>query len=314
MNVHLIFDFQFLYYKYKFVLDSGQMKRLYTPVEIGGVNIEKDISQIYYAIREMEGIRKKLENNGNTVTVSICFDSKSARKEIDSTEAKAYKSNRESKLSSEDFSNIDIVKQLLKTAGYNTYKLDGIEADDIIYNLVDKYKDEFDYTMIVTCDLDIGVNIQSKVGLYRFKSTKGYSAIDEAHFNSVVDAELKCHVPYNAIMLYKCTVGDKSDNIPGIKRFGPSAFNKLVNYVESLGDVDWKSCRTKEKTEEILEKLKGYLTDEQMTQAKECLELVAPIKLAVDDVPFPLKVSSKELSRELREKAYMQLNMQSLVD
>lgn len=310
MKVHLIFDFQFLYYKYKFALDSGRMKRLSAPVDVGGVRVEKDISQVYYALREMEGIRKRLEYGGNDVTVSICFDSKSNRKDQGTSESKAYKANRENKLNSDDFDNIDLVRQMLTEAGYNTYKLEGIEADDIIYNLVSKYKDSFDYTMIVTCDLDIGVNIQGSVGLYRFKSTSGYSAIDEAHFNEVVDAELKCHVPYNAIMLYKCTVGDKSDNIAGIKRFGPSAFNKLVDYLGSFDDIDWNGLRTKEKVAEILDKCGGYFTDEQMTQAKESLELVAPILISSADVPFPAKKSS----RELREEAYMKLNMQSLVE
>lgn len=310
MKVHLIFDFQFLYYKYKFALDSGRMKRLSAPVDVGGVRVEKDISQVYYALREMEGIRKRLEYGGNDVTVSICFDSKSNRKDQGTSESKAYKANRENKLNSDDFDNIDLVRQMLTEAGYNTYKLEGIEADDIIYNLVSKYKDSFDYTMIVTCDLDIGVNIQGSVGLYRFKSTSGYSAIDEAHFNEVVDAELKCHVPYNAIMLYKCTVGDKSDNIAGIKRFGPSAFNKLVDYLGSFDDIDWNGLRTKEKVAEILDKCGGYFTDEQMTQAKESLELVAPILISSADIPFPAKKSS----RELREEAYMKLNMQSLVE
>lgn len=310
MKVHLIFDFQFLYYKYKFALDSGRMKRLSAPVDVGGVRVEKDISQVYYALREMEGIRKRLEYGRNDVTVSICFDSKSNRKDQGTSESKAYKANRENKLNSDDFDNIDLVRQMLTEAGYNTYKLEGIEADDIIYNLVSKYKDSFDYTMIVTCDLDIGVNIQGSVGLYRFKSTSGYSAIDEAHFNEVVDAELKCHVPYNAIMLYKCTVGDKSDNIAGIKRFGPSAFNKLVDYLGSFDDIDWNGLRTKEKVAEILDKCGGYFTDEQMTQAKESLELVAPILISSADVPFPAKKSS----RELREEAYMKLNMQSLVE
>ena len=286
------------------------MKRLSAPVDVGGVRVEKDISQVYYALREMEGIRKRLEYGGNDVTVSICFDSKSNRKDQGTSESKAYKANRENKLNSDDFDNIDLVRQMLTEAGYNTYKLEGIEADDIIYNLVSKYKDSFDYTMIVTCDLDIGVNIQGSVGLYRFKSTSGYSAIDEAHFNEVVDAELKCHVPYNAIMLYKCTVGDKSDNIAGIKRFGPSAFNKLVDYLGSFDDIDWNGLRTKEKVAEILDKCGGYFTDEQMTQAKESLELVAPILISSADIPFPAKKSS----RELREEAYMKLNMQSLVE
>lgn len=310
MRVHLIFDFQFLYYKYKFALDSGRMKRLTAPVDCGGVNVEKDISQIYYAIREIENIRRKLEYNGHDLKISICFDSKSARKNGEGSKAQEYKANRVSKLNENDFDNIKFVKNLLSDAGYNVYKIDGIEADDIINNLVNKYSDDFDYTMIVTCDLDIAVNIKKNVGLYRFKSTSGYSSISFENFNTVVDQELKCHVPYNAIMLFKCTVGDKSDNIAGIKKFGPAAFTKMVSHLESLGDIEWSKCYTAEETEKVLDKLVGYLTEDQLSQARESLRLVEPIELTAEQVPFPEKVSDKEL----REKSYMRLNMQSLIE
>lgn len=316
MKIHLIFDFQFLYYKYKFPLERGRMKRLYTPVDCGGVMVEKDVSQIYYAIKEIEEIRRKLEHNGHSLNISVCFDSKSSRKDGDTSASKEYKANRSSKLNDDDFNNIRIVRDLLEEAGYNTYKLDGIEADDLINNLVSKYSNDFDYTIIVTCDLDLAVNIKENVGLYRYKSKGenlpkgGYTSIALQNFNTVVDQELKCHVPYNVIMLFKCTVGDKSDNIAGIKKFGPVAFTKLVSHLETLGEIDWSKCSTKEETEKVLEKLVGYITDEQLTQAKESLELVAPIQISSDDIPFPEKTSN----RELREKSYMKLNMQSLID
>jgi len=306
--LHLIFDFQFLYYKYKFALDSGRMRRLSTPVEVGGVVVEKDVSQIYYALREIEGIRKKLEKNGKHVVVSVCFDSKSKRKDGDSEEAKEYKANRAKKLSDEDFNNIELVRNILIDAGYNVYKIDGIEADDLVHSLM-VYSDVFDYTIIVTCDLDIAVNISDRVGLYRFKSSSGYGAVDMKTFGAVVNNELKCDVPFNAIMLYKATVGDKSDNIAGIKKFGPAAFTKLVNHINDTMNVDWTEMVDYEKVKELLQKCKGYLSDDQLSQALESLELVKPIELSEDEVEPPVKLSS----HKLREQAYMKYNMPSLV-
>ena len=51
MLVHLLVDYSFLYYKYKFQLENGYMKRLTTPLEWHGTVIEKDVSQIYYSMR-----------------------------------------------------------------------------------------------------------------------------------------------------------------------------------------------------------------------------------------------------------------------
>ena len=309
MNIHVIFDFQFLYYKYKFQIESGRMKRLTTPVESCGVVVEKDISQIYYALREIENIRKKLENIGNNVTVSVCFDSKTSRTELGSKSSKEYKANREKKLNEEDFNNIALVRDILNRAGYNTYKLDGVEADDIVHNLVNKYSEEFDYTVIVTCDLDLGINIRPKVGLYRFKSTGGYTSIDETSFKRIVGAELKCDIPYNAIMLYKCTVGDKSDNIPGINKFGPVAFNRMINHLNYIGYTKWERCTDYREVQSILDKLEDYLSENALKQARESLSLVRPMELTNDEVPRPTKQSSLEL----REQAYMKYNMKSLI-
>ena len=117
MIVHAIVDYSFLYYKYKFQLDSGKMRRLTTAIDWKGAVIEKDISQIYYSIKEIEGFRRKLETAGHNVFVSVCFDMKSARKkQSDETSADAadkYKSNRVKRLSDEDFENIQFVEKLL---------------------------------------------------------------------------------------------------------------------------------------------------------------------------------------------------------
>lgn len=327
--VHLIFDYQFLYYKYKFALDSGRMKRLTYPVEQGGVRVERDISQIYYSIREIESIRKKIQNNGFNVITSICFDSPSLRVKVDDTDAtekdtvkkteikkavENYKANRVKSLNEEDFYNIGLVYDILTEAGYATYKQAGIEADDLVHHLVLKLKDAVDSTMVVTCDLDLGVLIDKKVSLYRFKSTTGYGFVSMNNWNDTVCKELKAEVPFNAIMLYKATVGDKSDNIQGIYRFGPSAFNKLVDFINSKdSEFDWEACSEVEGCLKALDICAEYLKPEQLEQAKASLMLVKPIRLETTEHPEEVKIPWQITTTEKRSKAYMKLGMQSLV-
>lgn len=314
MNIHALIDYSFLYYKYKFQLDSGKITRLTHKMLVNNEMVDKDISQIYYSIKEIEKFRKDIENAGHSCIVSVCFDMPSSRKIVDetattgeSTAANQYKSNRVKKLNEEDFENIQLVEKILSDAGYNTYRFAGYEADDIIAHMVKMYKDSFDYTVIYTPDADLLVNIQDKVMAQRYKVMKGYQTVNMSNFEEYLSAEFKCYIPFNSLMLFKATCGDKSDMIDGIKGFGPKAFDKLVCYLSEQG-VNWYQCSTYESTFKLLEMCQGYLTDEQMKQAIESLSLVRPLIFEDGLVQHPVKISTPKL----REDSYMRLNMKSL--
>ena len=308
MKVHLVVDYSFLYYKYKFQLDSGKMRRLTQAMEWKGAVIEKDVSQIYYSLREIEGFRRDWEDKGHDVIVSVCFDMPSKRKQAETAEASKYKSNRGSKLTTEDFENIQFVQKLLDIAGYNTYRIDGYEADDIVSQLLDMYKNQFDYNVIYTPDADLLVNVCDNVGAMRYKSGKGYSGVTVENFSDYLGTELKCTMPYNALMLYKCTVGDKSDCIDGIKKFGPAAFNKLVAFLETAG-INWSICGNYNNVKIILDACAKYFTEAQLKQAYESFELVKPEIIPDELLPFPVNHTSSEK----RAEAYLPYNMKSLV-
>ena len=125
MKVHVIVDFMHIYYKYFFQLREGKLSRLSAPVDWNGSVIEKDTTLIYYPLRDIENIRKSFESNGHEVTMSICFDSPSHRKDEGVSGGEEYKANRQHNLRDDDFKNIDFVKRMLDTAGHNTYKVDG---------------------------------------------------------------------------------------------------------------------------------------------------------------------------------------------
>lgn len=315
MKIHAIVDYSFLYYKYLFQMRSGRMRKLTTPVELNGVTVEKDMSIIYYSIKEIEGFRRKLEDYGHEAIVSVCFDMPSMRTEVDedATEsekeaASNYKSNRVKTLGEDDYKDIQLVERILSAAGHNTYRIEGYEADDIIAHLTKNYADDFDYTIMYTPDADLLANINNKVGASRFKTSRGYQSVDISNFTEYLSEEWKCRIPYNSVMLFKCTVGDRSDGINGILRFGPKAFDKLVDYLDNLG-VNWEECGTYEKTLETLELCRGYLTEDQMVQALDSLSLVRPMEITKGDITPPSKISTTEL----RDGAYSKYRMHSLV-
>lgn len=344
MNVHAIVDYSYLYYKYKFRLDGGKIRRLICLLDSNGnvitdqdfvdayfrikyegvgteaygigafekkltdeyINItEKDISQIYYTIKEIEGFRRKLESCGHNVTLSVCFDMPSIRQEEETEAANDYKANRVKRLGESDFSTITEIRKILTEVGYNTYVRLGTESDDLIANLITYYKDNFDYNIIYTPDADLLAHIGDKVGVMRYKVTKGYQSVDRNNFEEYLSAELKCNMPYNGIMLYKATVGDKSDNIKGINKFGPKAFDKVVEHLDGLG-VDWEQLGDYRKTEEVIEMLDGYLNAEQMEQARDCLALVRPMVIEKEEIEEPV-------IKDLNKEVYMRYNMRSLL-
>lgn len=304
MKEHIIVDVSYLYYKYKYTLMSNRLRRLTTKVAVeneeGIVEVkDMDVSNIYYPLREIEGFRREAEKRGSEVVMSICFDSKSFKKENNAE----YKSNRTNKLDDSDFENMNIIRRLLEVANHNVYKIDGLEADDIIANLVREYGQHFDLTTIYTPDADMMVLVNDRVHLMRYKSRKGYVEITRDNYEEACMEEFKCYIPYNAILLYKVLCGDKSDCIKGVKGFGPAAFDRFVKVYENK--INWEKLGDVDYLEKVIE---SCLNDKYIDEAKKSLELVRFIDIV------GLKEPSRQSCRSSREEAYGKYSMKSLID
>lgn len=304
MNLHLLIDFMHLFYKYKYTIESGRIRRLTTNLDIKGTTENVDISYVFYPLKEIEGFRKAFEKEGHSVTVSVCFDSKSKRSELDAN----YKASRIKRLTDEDLNSIEVIRELLGRAGHNTYIIPGMEADDIIANIANKFGETFDYNIIYTNDMDLLVHVRKGIGVNRYKVRKGYTAVGLKNFSDYCSGELKCNISYNNLMLYKALCGDKSDDIVGIPGFGPAAFNKLVGNYD--GEFRWERMHNSQYVLEFLESVDKYLGTEAIDLAIHSLTLVAPEDIPLELCAYPHRISSKEL----REQAYIPLDMKSLVD
>lgn len=299
MLAHVVVDFQFIYYKYKFTLISGRLKALSKNGEPAFVNGEitpsaKDVSMRYYCIKEIEGFRRKWESEygeGN-VYVTVCFDSKSAR----STDS-GYKSGRTKSLSDDDFKIIDGIRQMLEAAGHTCVKIDGCEADDLVANAAGSYS-QFDKTIIYSIDKDILVNVsdEKRIIVMRYKQKKGYIEYNERNIENLLEEEFKTWIPYGMLPLYLCTVGDKSDSIKGIKGFGDKAFCRLLNRI--LGMVkDTSAFNDYDNTELLIKRIAPLIGQSEAEQALDSLALVRSLKVDAD-------IKLQHSTREKREKAY----------
>lgn len=321
-TMHIIWDFSYLYYKYYFAKKSGRLGELTTAVERRGSNIIKDVTIIYHTLKEIEGQRAYYEARGYDVTSTVCFDAPSLRKDMEN--GTGYKEGRTKTLTDDDFEDMLLVYEILENAGHNCYRIEGYEADDLVTNICQKTKDSFDYTLIQTPDKDLAINIDTKVALVRYKSGKGYTPIIKENYSSIFQAEFNCNIPYNSILLFLASVGDKSDKVKGISKFGPKAFDKLINSmnirkndIESkLGEsFEWEKFSNIEYTDKVVKILADcnneFLTEKQAEEFLNSYYLVRPIDMT--DSFLNEKPLTNKVTLENRVKAYIKYDFKSLI-
>ncbi len=311
--MHLIVDISYLYHRHLYSVRSGKRRALRAVVD-GQL---MDTTMIYFTLMDLEAIRKRWATACEELVISLCFDSKSERK----SESAEYKSNRNS-LTESDFDSLRTIQEIVTNIGYNVYKATGMEADDLITSLVKEYKNEFDFTVVYTPDSDLLVNIDRNVGIMRYKTSlakvaRGRDVMDKAHmaigignYSQVMGDEWECTAPYNVTLLYKCTCGDKSDKVAGIKGFGPAAFNAYINYlVNELGvtNEQFAEMDDADKVEDVIKRSVEYLGEFKVRQALEALELV---KFRLVEVCKP----DKRDTNESRNIEYGKYSMVSLCD
>lgn len=316
-NILLIVDYSYFYYRYKMLAEMGKLKRLSHPVEYRGIFTDMDVTEIYYTLRDLENNRRALENvaGGSNVYTLVCMDSPcKVRKEASDS---AYKSKRSTKLTEIDFKKIEVATETMRDAGHNVIKLEGFEADDII-SAVARHEEKlgrFNAIVILTSDKDLLMNVSpGLISVLRCKSGERPQMVTDDNFESYAVDNFGSNIPFNSILMFLATVGDRSDNVPGIKGFGKAAFTKMVNTLKNYGVTpeDWKECYKAEKVEELLGVYRriGEISDNQLDEALKSLNLVKPLEISEETLPVTYNLSLKSL----RSLSYSRLGMVSLIE
>ena len=149
-----------------------------------------------------------------------------------------YKQNRkdkyaeqteEEKKAFEDFF-IEYEKTLVQLSrDYPVFRFKGVEADDIAAYLV-KYRDKFNFEEIwlISSDRDWDLLIQEGVSRFSYVTRKEVT-VDNWSEHYEVDRD--------DYISYKCLVGDKGDNVAGIKGIGPKRAAGLIKDLGSAYDI-----------------------------------------------------------------------------
>ncbi len=113
------------------------------------------------------------------------------------------------------------------------YQEPGFEADDVLGTLADQAAAAGLDTWICTLDSDLLQLVRDRVSVYLYNPFKReYTAYD-----SPAAVRARYDVEPIQIIDYKALVGDKSDNIPGVKGVGKVGAAKLLNQFETVEQI-----------------------------------------------------------------------------
>lgn len=218
----------------------------------------------------------------------FCFDTPgNLLKKVDQN----YKANRV-KMGNEYFDQVNTAMKILKESGYAVLAAGGYEADHMIHEAVIQNERLYDNIGVITNDRDLSCLVSDNVAWVNVLQTKSDITKD-----NYVD-ELKC--PYNSILLKKCMVGDKSDNIAGIRLFGEVAFERFFNE-EGLHDQVIRG------NEIDIIKATDLLSDDKKGQALHALDLILPLKVNVD------ARANRDVNRLMMQAFLKKFGMNSIV-
>lgn len=172
---------------------------------------------------------QKLKEETFPDAIAIAFDvpGPTFRKKIFS----GYKSNRKG-MPDELFSQLPVLKNLLKLLGYNIVECENYEADDILGTLSHSFKKNGHMCIIATGDRDLLQLVSENISV-RIASTKYGSPYSTLYNEDVILEKFGVHP--SQLIEVKALQGDTSDNIPGVKGIGEKTAQILI---KEFGNID----------------------------------------------------------------------------
>ncbi len=171
----------------------------------------------------------------NRIIITADKGSSKYRKEI----LPSYKQNRKDKYAEQSEEEAEEFKKFfeeysrtlehLSSIGHTLLQFDGVEADDLAAHLV-KNKTEYGLGNVVLISSDRDWDLLIQPGVMRFSYvTRKEITVDNwsDHYD----------VPQEKYADYKCLIGDKGDNIPGIRGIGPKRAVGLLDEYGTAYDI-----------------------------------------------------------------------------
>lgn len=217
----------------------------------------------------------------------ICaFDSKTDRKTI----IPEYKANR-TKVP-EVILQSELAYNLLTELNISCVKVDGFEADDLIYSLCNKYHMKIPRIYIHSSDKDLAHNITNTRVEILSVNSNSYN-INYGNFVEVF-AEPDFKTPLNMVTLKKVFLGDSSDNIKPFRSYkgtsGVKLFKRVLENVREYSVYDPLLNRTEEFADIMIDALE--LEEVDKVELKKRMKIFFPREAEHGELIEPVSIDS----------------------
>jgi DNA polymerase-1 len=159
----------------------------------------------------------------------------------------------------------------------NVFSVDNVEADDVIaYLSQNVFENE---VVIMSADQDFLQLVDNRVVVWSPNKRKYYTP------NKILE---EYGIPSHNFLMYKCLLGDKSDNLEGVKGLGPKKIAKVIP--EIIGEeisldylIEYSKSQDSLMHKRIVENQANLETNEKMMSLKDPI-MSGQIKLHVQDL------------------------------
>lgn len=191
----------------------------------------------------------------------------------------AYKAGRV-KPPEDFYTQLPALREVLNAFNWPLYEIDHYEADDIIGTFAAQAAEKGVETCVVSGDYDMLQLIAPRTSVYITK--KG--GMDLTRYDSDAFTE-KYGVRVDQFVDYKGLVGDKSDNIPGVRKIGPKAAESLLGKYDTIDGIY-----------EHIEELKGA-QKQNLIDDKENAYISRELARILCDAPIELDWEETDIDR-----------------
>lgn len=216
---------------------------------------------------------------------------------VRSTEFQGYKANR-AETDSLLIPQFPMVYELIQMFDIPMVIQDGIEADDLIGTLDDKYSSDVMQTVIVTGDRDLFQLVDQDTFVYLAGSKFSESKL----YNAEMVKE-KMGVGPEHITDLKGLSGDASDNIPGVKGIGAKGAADLINKYGTIEEIYSKIDQVENRYKQKL--VDGY-EDAQLSKRLATIFKDIPISFNLDHADFST-VNKGKITKFFQEMQFRSL-------
>lgn len=249
------------------------------------------------AIYGFTNMMRKLINEEKPDYLAVAFDAKEKTFRHDSYQE--YKIDRP-EMPGDLQQQIPYIRKICEVLNLPVLQVSGYEADDVIATLMERCKEEHLVGVVVTSDKDLLQIVEAHNEIYTMDPMKDYIVYDDAAVQE------KWGVPPPKIVELLSIMGDKIDNIPGVKGIGEKGALELILKFGSVEEILNRMDQVEKKSHR--QKLEEFKNDLIMSRKLVELRKDVPIDVRIQDLK-----AGKPNASEARD-LFLQLEFYSILN